>query len=211
MTYQKERESFGRIELRIDLVRFAADLAKQLAGTTAAKGGYPDERQDIMVGTDQLHLSTDNHKKRVHVSISAPDVKHGDRNIYDKAHKTESASVNPDGRTIERIAADIKRRVIEPSKEALRLQREHAKRMAEGRAAIVRLSAALKRRLPDLDVRTNEQEQRAAIYGGSNGHYLSATLSGDGTVAVERLGSMPMSKFERIVAILNEGNKGKTR
>jgi hypothetical protein len=207
MTYQKEHESFGRKELRIDLPRFAADLATQLTGTAANNGGYPDERQDIMVGTDQLHLSADNHKKRVHVSISAPEVKYDDRNTYDKTHKTESASVNPDGRTIERIAADIKRRVIEPSKDALRLQREYAVKMAEGRASIVRLSAALKARLPSLDVRTNEKEQRAAIYSGSNGHYLSATLSGDGTIAVERLGSMPMSKFERIVAILNEGNK----
>jgi hypothetical protein len=210
VTYLKDHESFGRIEKRIDLVRFAADLAKQLAGKTTTEAQYPDERQGVMVGTDLINLSADNHKKRVHVSISAPEVPWDDRNTYDKAHKTESASVNPDGRTIERIAADIKRRVIEPSKEPLRLQREHAVKMAEGRASIVRLSAALKARLPGLDVRTNEKEQRAAIYSGSNGHYLSATLSGDGTIAVERLGSMPMSKFERIVAILNEGNKGKT-
>jgi hypothetical protein len=207
MSYLTEVESFGRKQARIDLPRFAADLAKVLAGTVVAKGEYPDERQAIKIGTELLNLSADNYKKRVTVSISAPDVPWDDRNTYDKAHRTESATVNPDGRTIERIAADFKRRVIEPSKEALRLQREHAVRMAQGRASIVRLGNALKARLPDLDVRINEKEQRAAIYGGGRGHYLSATLSGDGTIAVERLGSMPLSKFEKIVAILNEGKR----
>lgn len=204
----------GRPEQKIDLPRFAADLAQALDTLLTSvevsfrrTAEYANERQTIQVGADHLNLSADNHKRRVTASIAAPDVPWDDRNTYDRAHRTESATVNPDGRSIAVIAADVNRRVIEASQEALRLQREHSAKQVEGRASIVRLSAALKARLPGLDVRTNEKEQRAALYSGSTGHYLAATLSRDATVSVERIGSMTLSQFERIVAILNDGKK----
>lgn len=211
MTYVTEAESFGRKEYKIDMPRFAADLTKALTALlkpTIVKllpaTEYVNERQTIQVGTEHINLTADNWKRRVSVSISAPDVPWDDRSMYDKAHKTESARLNPEARDIEAIARDINRRVIEPAKEPLRLQREHAKRQADNRSSIVRLANALKARLPILDVRTDEKAQRATLYGNSDGHYLSATLHADATVAIERIGSMSLSKFERIVAILNE-------
>jgi hypothetical protein len=212
MTYISMTETpYGRKEYTLDIVRFTADLAKALSkllpdakvAVVPFKEDYANRYQTIRVGADQLGISWNDWKRRLTVSIEAPDVR-GDRNTYDKAQKTEEASVNPDGRTIERIAADIKRRVIDPSQEPLRLQREHAAKTAAARAEIVRKADALRAKCPTLDIRTHEREQRAAIYGNGGGHYLSGTLYADGTVALERIGSMPVEAFERIVAILNE-------
>lgn len=214
MSYLVEQTPFAgstRTEIKIDMVSFARDLAKaldKLLTSTAVKllpaGDYPNESQTIRVGNDNLNLHAVNHKRTVSASIAAPDVPWGDRNTYDKSHRTEQASVNPDGRKIEAIAADIYRRVIVASQAALAKQREYKAMQAEARASIVRVSAALKERLPALNLRVNEQEKRAAIYNGGDGHYLSGTLNADGTVGIDRIGSMSVETFVRIVEILNE-------
>jgi hypothetical protein len=197
----------GRTELKIDLPRFAVDLAKQLGGTVVPAGDYPSEQQRIKVGADEVGLSANNWKKFVHAYISAPDVKFDDRNNSDKAHRTESANVNPDGRSIEAVAKDIKRRVIDASQAALAAQRAYAAQRAVAGNNIVSAVAGLRKRVPGLQVNHKERELSAAIWSGSSGHYISATLSADSTVSVDRIGSMPLATFERLVALLNEGGK----
>jgi len=205
MAYTKTVEVFGRAEIKIDLPSFARDLAKELGGTLQPAGEYPNERQIIKVGADHLDLSANNYsgKGRVHAYISAPDVKPGDRNTYEKTHKTESAAVNPNGRAIKHIAADIKRRVIDASQEALRLQREHAANLARKRGELNQHAAALQK-ATGLRVRVNEGELRASLDScGTNGHYIGATLYADNTVRVGDLGTVSVDQFKAIVAILN--------
>lgn len=203
----------GRERNVIDLPRFAKDLAKALDNLLTSVDvkllpttEYPNERQTIRIGKDNLNLGADNYKKRITASIAASDVTWDDRNTYDKSHRTETATVGPDGnRDIKTIARDLNRRVIDASQPALKLQREYAAKQQAGRAAIVIKANALKAKLPGLDIRTDEKAQRASIYGGSDGHYISATLNADGQVSIERIGSVSVEKFERIVAILNGG------
>jgi len=198
-SYIKQTERNPRGE--IDLARFAADLAKALGGELQAAGDYPNEVQTFRVGADLVCLHANNWKRRVNVSISAPDVPHDERFArYDKSDRPESATVSPD-RPIATIARDVKRRVIDASQPALTLQRENAKANATRRAAIVVEADALKATCPMLDVKVNEREQRATIWG-SGDHYLSATLSADGKVHVERIGSMDRATFQKIVALL---------
>lgn len=186
---------------KIDLPRFAADLAPLIGGTLLPPGDYPRERQEIKVGDDVIELYANDWKQRVRATISAPDVKWGDRNTYDPKHRTASAAVNPDGRKIEHIAADIIRRVIESSQEALRLQREYAHQQAVNRASIVERAAALQARLPSLSVRVNEQEQNAFL-SDSGDRYVHAILSADGRVRIERIGNVSTEQFERIMIAL---------
>lgn len=185
----------------INLPRFAADLAPLIGGTLLPAGDYPRERQEIKVGDDVIELYANDWKKRVRATISAPDVKWGDRNTYDKAHRTESAAVNPDGRSIEAIARDIKRRVIDPSQEPLRLQREYARQQHANRASIVERAATLKTRMPSLTVRVNEQEQNACL-SDSGDRYVHAILYADGRVRIERIGNVSTEQFEQIMVVL---------
>ncbi len=115
-------------EVKIDLARFAADIAKILGGTviTPEEGETNSHYYGVKIGADRLGLYANNYRQKIDASISAADVPHDLRNTYASDHKTESASVNPNGRTIERIAVDIKKRVIDASQPALALQRAYA-------------------------------------------------------------------------------------
>jgi hypothetical protein len=199
-------ERYGRTEQQVDVATFARDLAKALGGALLPATEDATSNRAIKIGPDVLAVRSNHYasKGRVTVSISAPDVKWDDRNTYDKTHRTEDATVNPEGRTIERIAADIKRRVIDASLPALALQRAHAAQLAQGRADIVARAADLKAALPGLDIRVNEKERRAGIFNGASSHYLSGTLNADGSISLDRIGSMSTAKFLKIVAVLND-------
>lgn len=214
MTYITETLEYGRKRQAVDLSRFAADLTKALAKLLPTvkvqhtpPTEYVDAHQAIMVGTDRLDLRSNSYqsKCRVIVYLDAPDVPHGDWSTYDKEQRTESATVNPDGRSIEAIARDINKRVIFANQPVLAKRRAYAKQQADNRATIVKHAADLKTAVPALDIRINEREQRAAIFGGSNfAGYLTGTLHADGTVNVDRLGSISNQQFRKIVAILAE-------
>jgi hypothetical protein len=189
--------------MKIDLPRFAAELAKELGGVLQEAGEYPNDRQQILIGADMLELGADNWKKRVSASISAPDVKWGDWSTYDKAQRAESASVNPDGRSIPAIAKDIKKRVIDANQPALAARRAYAAQQQQNRASIVKHADALKAAHPLLNVRVYEDKQSAEIYTGASGHYIDAALSSDGKVSIKRLGDVNAEQFAKIMAVLN--------
>jgi hypothetical protein len=189
--------------MKIDLPRFAAELAKELGGVLQEAGEYPNERQQILIGADMLELGADNWKKRVSASISAPDIKWGDWSTYDKAQRAESASVNPDGRSIPAIAKDIKKRVIDANQPALAARRAYAAQQQQNRASIVKHADALKAAHPLLNVRVYEDKQSAEIYTGASGHYIDAALSSDGKVSIKRLGDVNAEQFAKIMAVLN--------
>jgi len=198
----------------IDLPRFAADLVKALNALDtnpaiecklAPAGDYPNERQKIALdGSTELWVSADNWKKRVSVSIHAGDVPWDDRNTYNKDHHTESAKVNPDGRSIKTIARDIKRRVIDASAAALKLQRDHASAMAANRTSIKVRVAAFAKACPAVSITVHEREQNASLYYNSNGAYLSGTLSHDGSVRMRDVsGRLDGHKMAKLIALLS--------
>jgi len=198
-----------------DLARFAIDLVAALnaldtnpaleAKLAPKQTDYPNEQQYIdLAGGDRLRVSADNYKRRVRVSIDAPDVPHGDRNSYDKDHRTESATVNPDGRKIAALAADVLRRVILPSRPALALQRAYAAQQAKNRNGIVEQADALRRSAPGLSVRVVDGAQEASLYlnGSPADLYLSGTLSCNGKVRLRDLSSFPADKLPALIKLL---------
>lgn len=188
---------------RIDMPRFAADLAAELGGSASPwDATYPRGAQRISLpGNDYLFLRPDDYRKRVVVSAGAADVKHAERNLYAKDHEPASANVNPDGRQIAAIARDVKRRVIDASAAALAKQREYADEMRQN-AGVIAAAAA---RLGELvNVTVADDGQGAQIYLNRNGVYVTARLQYGGKVAIDRIGSISEEKFAAIVRILAE-------
>src|SRR4051794_32810735 len=94
-----------RREATIDLARFAQDFATAIGGKLLpADDMDATARRTIALGTEIISLSVPHYvpaaKMKVTFNISAPDVKHDERNFHSKAHRTESATVSPDGRTM---------------------------------------------------------------------------------------------------------------
>ena len=204
MSYVTETEKYGRKEFKIDLPRFAADLAKELGAKVLnpTETDYPMDNQSMSIGANKLVLRADNWKKKVEAYLEAPDVKWGDWSSYDKAQKTESAKVNPDGRPIASIAKDIQKRVIDANLPALAARRAYAVQQEKNRADIVTRAGKLKDAYPKLDIRVNEREQNASIYSGPSAFYLSGRMNSQGRVSVDRFGDVSTKTFLKILAVL---------
>jgi len=204
MSYITITTEYGRQNASIDIKRFAADLAKELGGQLLDAGNF--DQQAIKVGADVLHLSANTWKRVVHAWISAPDVPHGDWSSYDKEQKAVDANVNPDGRSIAAIAKDLKRRVIDANQPALAKRRAHAAQQKHNRQNVAQYAADLKAAVPGLDIRVDERNQSAAIYSGPQSYYLSGRMGCDGQVSIDRIGSVSLTTFQKICAVL-DGDK----
>lgn len=209
MTYIVTVEKYGRKEQQTDLQRFAKDLSKALGGGEVIPNqeNYDDECfASFRLGSDLINLYGNRYgsKGRVSVSIRAPDIKHDEFNSYAKEHRTESAHVSPDARSIEQIAKDIRKRVVDASQEALRLQREYAAQKRAGRNNLATHIERLSQAAPYLQVRRqNDRELTASVHGGT-GAYFSGSLDSTGAVSIHHISSMSIDKFVRVMAILNE-------
>jgi len=204
---------------RIDMPRFAADLTKALIAacglTRVAEadcpikllppGEYPKQQQTIQVGRDVLELYSNEWKQRVTASITAPDVAWGDWSSYAQDQKAESASVNPDGRSIDAIAKDIKKRVIDANQSAMAARRKYAKQQQDNRAGLAAKAQALGAACPTLSIKVDEREQVATIWNRGSA-YLDARMSPTGCVSIQRIGGVSEETFIKIVALL-EANK----
>lgn len=202
MTYTTQIERYGRTESVVDLPRFAADLARELGGQVEPEGEYPNERQRVTVGADRLFVSANNYsaKARVAVSVDAADVGHGERNTYARDHKTESATVDPNGRPIARIAADIKRRVLEASAPALARQREYAAQQRAARSDLESAVESLARAVPAVCVNVADDKLSASLYIAEP--YFSGRMSADGRITAERMAPLSADKLARLLELL---------
>jgi hypothetical protein len=190
---------------RVNLKLFADDLANALNITSASATvtEYGDEAKIQIGESTELRLSTDRYARtpRVEVSIRATDISHDDRNWHAQDHKTPSASVSV-GRDIKKIAADIKRRVIEASQSALQLQHDYAAQQQQNRHGIIAKAAKLQKAFPEIQVTVHEREQRASLYLNRDNLYVSGSLQHDGRVNIERIGSLDQERFARVMSAL---------
>lgn len=218
MGYFSEVIEYNRPVKRLDIALFAADLTKALdkllpsVDVVKLIADKPDDidrnnRRSIQVGNDRIDLSANGYKGKVHVYITAPDVPHGDWSTYDKEQRTVDATVSPDARSIEAIAKDINKRVIEANAPALAKRRAHAAQQKANRDGIAKHCADLKAAIPGLDIRLKDGEQRATFYGnGGFDGYLSGTINTDGSISLERL-SVSNSQFRKIAKLLSKEGK----
>lgn len=207
MTYLIENSDRGGV--KIDMPRFAKDLAKALKGKVGPDGEAT--RQTVLLPEHlSLFLYTSYSDARVRVSISASDVPHGDRNFYDKTHKTSEATLDPCKRTIDKIAADIQRRVIDASAPAIEAQRAYAAVQVARRNGLTEAMAEIKRKMPSLNISQRQGEDQRA-YFFTEGHDASGQLYADGTVSIERMGNLSIDTFVELMALLNKKTKRKPK
>jgi len=137
----------------------------------------------------------------VAVGIEAADVKSLGY-VQGDDYKTPRAKVSS-SRPIEKIAADIKRRVIEPSAAPIAKLRALLAQRNESAVNLTKAAAALRKEFPSLKVEVKDGES----YNGSvwnQGHYLSGSLYADGSVSISHIGSLSAEKFRRVMKALED-------
>jgi hypothetical protein len=208
--YTTQVERYGRTESVVDAQAFARDLSKTLGGG-ALLPPHPNSLASehhsfasFPMGLNIISVRANHYgsKGRVEVRISASDVAFDEFNRYAKTHDTQSATVDPEARTIERIAVDIKKRVIDASADALRLQREYASSIRANRDELGEDIKTLNASGYVATRRQGERDVKASVYSAGGHHYVSGYVT-NGTVSIDHIGSMSVAKFLRVVAALN--------
>jgi hypothetical protein len=204
MSYNITKQEHGRTRHEIDLARFTADLARELGGSMVAAqhgehyiafegfkislndGWRQSERGKAIVGIRELEWKW-----------LGSDEPSGER------FRFPSIRVSVD-RPLDKIAADIKRRLIEPAGPIAEARKAHADKIAGSRSDLASVAAKLRTNWPSLSVRHDAD----ASYSGSihrnanNGPYLDGRFYNDGRVSIDRLGTLSADQFERLMRAL---------
>jgi hypothetical protein len=202
--------AYGRHTEKINLDAFAADLAAALGGTleqpepgyhTSCRIAFPEAGLCLSVSSGWRKSEA----RRVTVSAHITDVRYDDRPCSDGrgTYKMPEATVSID-RPMAKIAADVKRRVIDAAERPSAAIRAYAAKRAVERddlaAAIKRIVSAV----PEMAESRNgpSDNYRRQLHWMADGIHMSAYAYSTGHVSVERLGTVSAAAFIEICEVL---------
>ncbi|KRQ99267.1 hypothetical protein [Bradyrhizobium valentinum] len=208
--YVKTETKYGRPEQSLDIHRFARDLAKAIGGKVIPQkpGEIPNERY-ASIELDGAAISFTagwgrNEIEKVSVRISALGLNLSYNDMpRGPEFKTPEAKVST-ARPLAAIAADIKRRVIDPGKAPIEKLREHAAACDRQRTDLRATADQLRKRYPGLSVTVKDDARHSATFyrNDNKGPYLSGSVGPDGSASIERIGSLTPEQFARVMAAL---------
>jgi hypothetical protein len=206
MTYMIDGTT--KYDFSIDIKAFARDLAAPMGGTVLPNDDdYNGKRYAEIAFSDYTIGLTagwqKNERNKVAVSISPTGIKPSHASPYCDKYKLPRINVSVE-RPIGSVAADIVRRLIEPAKAPIAERRQYAENVDRAANGLQAAAAKLRAAYPPLSVTLNQGETHAArIYNNNGaGPYLTAQLYADGSVSIDRLGSLSAAQFERLMAAL---------
>ncbi len=209
-SYIITEEKYGRSEQVLDLHSFAKDLCKALSGKLTARDKDEianDRYASFTLGESKIGLTkcwkkSELDKVSVTIAPANFNLSYNDT-PRGPEYKTPEATVST-SRPLDKIVADIKRRVIEPSKAPIAKLREHAAACDQQRSDLRDIASNLRSRYPLLQVTVKDGERFSGkLYRNSNDEpYLSGSVHADGSVSIDRLGSLTPAQFARLMKAL---------
>jgi len=205
-------EEHGRKKARIDVGRFAADLAIELgAEVMATAEGW----RELKIAEDlSLMLCVAYDKIYVYVKSRALGIPRGDELYYSQSQAAAmpEARVSP-SRPMAAIAKDIRRRVIEPSAAPLAYRKNYAAQRQAARDNLERWLAAFAITCPEMhqDSRRSDNSpyQRLIFWeGGGGGLHMHATVHSDGRISIPLMPDLSAPEFTELCSILRRRVNG---
>jgi hypothetical protein len=181
-------------EKRLDIHALASDLAPAL-GAQLVHDESEHYRGRLEIDGLRLCLSAVWGARSGRVKVSAYDPR-ADRLHY-RSDLQRIPSITLDAtRPIDKLAGDIKRRLIEPARAIVDQVTLRLAQQAHDDAQLLAHAEALKARWPFLEVKIGAD--RAQIYGRHNGGYFTGSMRADGGVRIERVDT----QADRVPALL---------
>lgn len=184
----------------------AVAIAKDLAAAWGAElgecepGAYGTGR--VVFGDLVVTIRADSRKLgRIEAYSGAPAI----TRVTGTLHGVEWPEASLDsGRGIAKIAADLKRRVVEPAAEPLAKAQAKLAALNADRENLERNAAALSGALPFLDISVPEDRTKweAPVYASRNGVYLSGRLNSNGGLYLDRIPTIPADRVQAVLAAL---------
>jgi hypothetical protein len=189
-----------------DMARFAADLAPLIGAAVAWRDDCDPhnerprlERNDGLV----LYPSSPYHVPagRVRIGIGAPEI---ERRLKYRPDKAKFGEITLDAsRPLDKIAADVRRRLIEPAALPLAAFRLALAEQDADRARCEAHVAAICERFPNVSAKfADERDTQATLYANGGGAFLSARLCSDGGLYVDRVGGVGADRAMAFIAAL---------
>lgn len=202
MTYFTETERHGRTQIEFDSKRFLADLVAALGGSDADPE-YQGGRFNVDGLAVYLRQGYGAKVRRVTVTSGTAD-KDAHRLAYARGSVPSfpSITIDPD-RPLDVLVKDIKRRVIEASAEPMAALAALAAAQADTASQLKAAADRINAKFPGaVTVSGDDTKRNADVYLNGAGSYLSGRLNADGTLYVDRVGSVPAHKVEALLALL---------
>ena len=210
MTYIKWRDADGYetgSRECLDLPAFAADLCRALDGKPISTNERDGHATFELADGCKLSLSKgwrSNEVDQVAVHIDPPDELDRLRGYDLPAGHRLPASVTVSAKLpLDRIAADVKDRLIAPAQTPLANLREFARRLERDGRPLETIGRAYAAQFPELEITAPEfSDHRGSIRGGAP-IYLLGDFYPDGSVSIERM-ELTRAQFERVIRVLRE-------
>lgn len=204
MSYFKKQTYGTRVAVSLDGDRLLTDLVSALGGSNVDPG-Y--QGGSFTVGELAIYIRAGYGAKARRVTISSGIA---DRKAHQRAYASRSIpsfptiTVDPD-RGVDVITKDIRKRVIEASAGALAAIHAASNAQSETFASLQNAAERLNARFPGtVTLPDDDTNREASFYLNGGGCYLSGRLNAEGWLYVDRLGTVPAHKLERLVALLAE-------
>jgi hypothetical protein len=192
-------DSYG--ETFIDVTALAADLAPLLGATLGALEAGKYGRAELLFDGWAISLRS-NHKKRDGISAQGW-FPNGGNLHYGERPKLPGANMTT-AQPLERLAKAIKTRVIDAGAEAVALYKERTTARSTQRDQLAAVVAELAAAYPFLRVElpADTQATSAGVWG--RGLYFSGSVSFDGALSIDRIGSLKGDKAKALLALLGQ-------
>jgi hypothetical protein len=182
-----------------DLVKAATYLAQHLRDIGVKASFLPDGSVATYAKIyvqDDTKLSFYVEQNRVVVSLDVLQ-----KYNYSDVSGTSMPSISfSPKKTYEVIARDIKKRLLDVGQDALKERREKIKTAADNREALAKILSELE----GLNIYVkNHSDCDTEVTWSANGLYMSGRAKATG-ITIDRMQSMSMDKFKRILAIMRE-------
>ncbi len=201
------RTSYGREEKFLSIGRFAKALAPLLGATLELAHGDEDgwmTQARLVLGDLTIFVSArGGTQARPRPELRAYPTA-STQKLYNKFTVPKFPEMTVDAsRPLDKIAADVKRRLIEPSAEPLAKVKELFAALAAQESSLAGNIARLRQAFPTATIRDPETNATSAsFYLTTPDCYLSGTLKQDGSLYVERLGELKPGRLDKVLAAL---------
>jgi hypothetical protein len=196
-----------RKETRVNAGRFAKDLAEALGGAFDADRFEGDHdkayRGTFTLDGNRIHVSRSwNNPGKVALSIDIDVAWHAVGSMpyvseYRPEMKLKDISVSVE-RPMDTIVKDVRKRLIAANFEALQLRREFYDTQVRAQSAAGHAKQDLAKRFGNLlTLRLDEKAESGSFE--VRGHYCHGRFSADGSITIDRLGSVTAEQFAAIL------------
>jgi hypothetical protein len=201
MTSENYKPTYDKFQ-SLDVRPLAALLAKELGGTMLpARGDEPCTWYSEFAMPDGAVVTLYRNNQRFRVSIGIDNETR--RKIGNSVTLPEmpDANLSPN-RPIAALAKEIKRRVIEPSKQALEVARGRVAEELSRRSSLADKVAELSKAFPIAAIDLDRDGGSASFYLNARGAYLSGSLYADGSLSLQRCGTVPADRLGAVLKAL---------